>query len=184
MWEQLAGRGLEHLLLLGDQTLEADGVAVGILDAAAYRIRYRISCDANWNVRHFSVESLSGNARVELTRDASGWLDSNGRTQESLRGCTEIDIMATPFTNTLPIRRLGLRPGQSAEIAVVYVHIPDLEVSRANQVYTCLRWGSGGGVVRYESMSTGFRADLTVDADGLVTDYPGIFRQVWKKSGP
>jgi hypothetical protein len=38
------------------------------------------------------------------------------------------------------------------------------------QHYTCLAWGLAGGVYRYASGS--FQADLQVDGDGLVTDYP------------
>ena len=35
-----------------------------------------------------------------------------------------------------------------------------------------------GGLYRFESLSSGFRADIPVDGDGLVLDYPGVFRRV------
>jgi hypothetical protein len=181
VWEQLLGRGLEHLSLREDATIEADGVAVGILEDAAYRIQYRITCDASWNVQRFTVQSLLNSERASLMRRGSDWLDEQGRLQAALSGCTEVDIMVTPFTNSLPIRRLGLRSGQAAPISVAYVTVPGLAVSRADQVYSCLQTQADGGIVRYRSVSTGFTADLKVDADGLVTDYPGIFRQIWKK---
>ena len=65
---------------------------------------------------------------------------------------------------------------------MVYVSVPEIQVSRADQVYTCLQVGSDGSLIRYESVSTGFSAELGVDADGLVTDYPGISRLLWKRS--
>ncbi len=184
VWEQLLGHGLEHLVLREGSSVEADGVAVGTLKDFAYRIHHRVVCDSSWNVRQFQVQDMLGSARVSLKRQGEEWLDEEGRVQTALHGCTEVDIMVTPFTNTLPIRRLGLQPGNAAQIAAVYVSIPDLRVSRAEQVYTGLEGGTDGGSVRYESRTTGFTADLKVDADKLVKDYPGVFRMVWKKSLP
>jgi hypothetical protein len=36
-----------------------------------------------------------------------------------------------------------------------------------------------GALYRYESLSSGFAADLVVDCDGLVVDCPGMFQRVW-----
>ncbi len=183
-WEQLLGRGLEHLVLTAGESVEADGVAVGMLKEHTYRIHYHVVCDANWNAIQFSVESLSGERRISMRRRGDDWLDEQGRIQAALSGCTDVDIMVTPFTNTLPIRRLGLRPGRATQISVAYVRVPELNVSRADQVYTCLQTQGESSVVKYQQPSSGFEADLKVDADGLVTDYPGIFRMIWKKANP
>ncbi len=184
VWEQLLGHGLEHLVLREGSSVEADGVAVGTLKDLAYRIHYRVGCDSSWNVQQFQVQDMLGSGRVSLKRLGEDWLDEEGRVQTALHGCAEVDIMVTPFTNALPIRRLGLKPGKVAQIAAVYVSIPDLRLSRADQVYTGLEGGTDGDIVRYESRTTGFTADLRVDADKLVKDYPGVFRMVWKKTVP
>jgi hypothetical protein len=79
----------------------------------------------------------------------------------------------TPFTNTLAIRRLGLKVGQAAEIKVAYVLVPELRLRAAPQRYTRLaerRW-------RFDGLDLDFTADLTVDADGFVVEYPGLFRR-------
>jgi uncharacterized protein len=70
--------------------------------------------------------------------------------------------------------------GESSEIAVVYVDVPPMRVEASRQRYTCLERRNGGGLYRYEDRGTfrGFTADLPVDADGLVLDYPGIFRRI------
>jgi hypothetical protein len=47
-----------------------------------------------------------------------------------------VDLSITPLTNTLPIRRLKLGVGESAEIATAYVAIPDMEASLDRQRYT------------------------------------------------
>jgi uncharacterized protein len=115
--------------------------------------------------------------RVELSVDENGrWSASGGRLQAGLAGCVDVDISATPFTNTLPIRRLALEPGSSSEIDVLYVAVvPTLELTRVQQRYTCLEAGEHTGRYLYESPATGLRAELVVDGDGLVIDYPGVW---------
>ena len=57
---------------------------------------------------------------------------------------------------------------------MVYLAVPSLELSVSPQRYTRLdehRW-------RFESLDSGFTAILTVDADGIVTEYEGLFRLV------
>jgi hypothetical protein len=117
---------------------------------------------------------------IRLESDGLGnWANEWGHSAPELKGCFDVDITATPFTNTLPIRRLRLAPGQSAEIKVVYITIPEMQVRVEPQEYTCLETSSAGGRFRFESLSDGFTAVITVDADGLVQDYPGLFKRVW-----
>lgn len=181
IWNQLIDSGTEHLILHQGSQIEAEGLVVGMLKDAAYRIQYQIICDANWNVQKVSARNLLNNNGFALTRNGDGWLDEQNHSVETLRGCTEVDIMVTPFTNTLPIKRLKLTQVESKEIAVVYVSVPDLNLSKLNQRYTCISQNKAGGIYRYENISSGFTSDLKVDADGLVVDYPGIFKMVWKK---
>ncbi len=54
---------------------------------------------------------------------SENWVDGSGVTQPQLRNATDIDISITPFTNTLPIRRLNLWRDQSQEIIAVYREI-------------------------------------------------------------
>jgi len=105
---------------------------------------------------------------------------ADGEPVPALDGCIDVDISATPFTNTLPIRRLGLKPGEAANLKVAYLAIPEMRVEPARQRYTCLERDDQGGLYRYESLDgefAGFTADLPVDAGGLVLDYPGLFRR-------
>ena len=182
LWEQLIDKGLEHLVLYQGEQIEAQGLVVGMLERVAYRIQYQIICDAKWNTRSVNAKDLLNSKEFTLTRSGDEWMDEKNVAIESLRGCTDVDIRVTPFTNTLPIQRLNLEPGESKEIAVVYVAVPGPSLSKFEQRYTCLSRNKDGGVYKYESLKSGFTSELQVDADGLVLDYPGIFKMVWKNT--
>jgi hypothetical protein len=182
LWRQLVGTGAEHLVLTIDDEIHADSLAVGEIDSTAYRLHYEVVCDAAWNVRRVQVNDLLNSKVILLRRDqANHWLDEERVPVGVLEGCSEIDIMITPFTNTLPIRRLNLKPGESREILVAYIGLPGLKISRMQQRYTCLSSDENGGLYRYESLESGFTAELKVDTDGLVVDYPNIFEMDAKR---
>ena len=83
--------------------------------------------DAEWRVRSVAVTDHAGDRRLRLLADGGGaWTTGDGTPLPQLDGCIDVDLVATPFTNTLPIRRLGLEPGESAEIKVAYLPLPDL----------------------------------------------------------
>lgn len=182
MWLNLAAAGLEHFYLrrVGDG-ISADGVVIGVEEDIAFCIRYKINCDLKWRVRKAAVKSLGGDGRaIGLASDGFGnWTGEAGDPVPELKGCFDVDISATPFTNTLPIRRLGLTHGGSADVKVVYFAVPKMRVSVEPQRYTCLEAGDAGGKYKFESLDGGFTAAITVDADGLVEDYPGLFKRVW-----
>jgi uncharacterized protein len=181
MWALREGPGLEHLRLrVGESGIEADGVVVGEEDGTAFRARYVVRCDPGWRTREVIVDPLDERDRLHLRSDGEGrWQDASGRALPELQGCVDVDLSATPFTNTLPIRRLDLGERESSEIAVVYVNVPTMELDPSGQRYTCLERGTGG-LYRYEDQGLfrGFTVDLRVDGDGLVLDYPGIFRRI------
>ena len=72
-----------------------------------------------------------------------------------LKGCQYVDISETPFTNTLPIRRLGLALGTSADISVAYFEGTELQPWPEPQRYTCLQKGGEGGLYRFLSLDGG-----------------------------
>ena len=92
-----------------------------------------------------------------------------------LDGAIDVDLPLTPFTNTLPICRLKLEAGQSADIDVVYVRLPQFTVVTDPQRYVCLEPLRR---FRYESRDSEFVREIEVDSDGLIINYPGLFRRV------
>lgn len=180
LWTLWDGPGLEHLhLSMSGEEIVADGAIITTLfEERPIRLRYRVRCDGQWRVREVHVTAGSDRLAVDIRADGAGhWSTAGGDALPALAGCIDVDIMATPFTNTLPVRRLAPRTGESAELAVAYVVVPSLEVVLSPQRYTCLESRPDGGRYRYESLDTGYTNELPVDADGLVIDYPGIWRR-------
>lgn len=191
IWEALGWTGYEHVFLEEWESgvgYTIDSLIIAVLASQPSRRWYRIDVDENWNFEKLhlahTVETNSPDDSpldlqehsVELVRTYDGVWDHNIYDKSIiLADCTDIDIAVTPFTNTLPIRRLSLDVGESAEIDVAYVTVPDLTLSPAPQRYTRLN----DRIYRFESLDSGYTADITVDGNGLVTDYPGLFRRIW-----
>lgn len=155
---------------------EAEGVVAGMIGAEAIALRWRVGWDEAWRTRRAQIERLEprGTETVLLADAAGVWHDGAGTRLPALDGCLDVDIGATPFTNTLAIRRLGLPVGGAAELRVAYVAVPALTVAPAAQRYTRLAEDR----YRYEGLFRGFAGELLVDAEGLVRVYEGTFTRV------
>lgn len=154
----------------------AESVVVGSSDDGDFALHYRIRCDPSWRLRSAEIGLVGGARKLELTSDGAGnWTDGRGKKIPRLKGAIDIDISATPFTNTLPIQRLKLRAGQSADLVAAYVLAPALSLTTDPQRYTRLKKGQR---YRYESLDSDFTREIEVDRHGLVKTYPGLFRRV------
>jgi uncharacterized protein len=180
MWSAWDGPGLGHLrLAVHESGVVADGLVLGVVEGRVFRLAFDVRCDAYWCVRAARVGILGEPPKVELLSDGEGnWTRPDGRAIAYFKGCEYVDISETPFTNTLPIRRLGLMPGESADISVAYFDGTELQPWPEPQRYACLEKEGGGGLYRFESLDGGFTADLPVDSDDLVLDYPGLFKRI------
>ncbi|TQK18782.1 hypothetical protein FBY40_1271 [Microbacterium sp. SLBN-154] len=167
-WQGLEAASTETCTVQFD---DSGMTAVGVVDIDGDRLEYRVVADASGQFR--TADLAVGGRTLSLSFSDGRWL-VNGEHRGDLAGATEIDIQATPLTNTLPIRRLGLAVGESADIDTAWIAVPALTVVRDPQRYTRLderQW-------LYESRDSDFRAILTVDDEGLVLDYPGLFRSI------
>lgn len=180
-WRPLEGEGLEHLTLTSTDTtdgavIRAVGVLIGNRGGTPYGVRYRIDCDESWQVRKFMVDTTDGRS-LHLRSDYPGaWMTARGLALPQFDGCIDIDLAGTPFTNTLPIRRLGLdRKAGTAKLRMLYVPFDTFEPLVDGQHYTCL---DDFRLYRYEAEDRSFAADLPVDEDGLVIDYPTLFQRL------
>jgi hypothetical protein len=157
-------------------------VAVGHITAeptpeapVAYDVFYRIECDASWRTRYVSIAETSTSRSIELWSTGDGhWRGDDGRMLVALTDAVDVDISATPFSNTLPIRRAGLALGQSVEIVTAYIEIPSLRVTADHQRYTRV----SPSTYRYEALDGTFIREVEVDDEGFVTEYPGLFTRV------
>jgi hypothetical protein len=167
--------GLEHLLL-------AERVADSVVLASdeehgPFRLAYRLTWDESWQLRdaELVVATERSTRSLSLQTDGRGhWRHGDGRAIDELDGCMDIDIWPTPFTNSFPIRREPMAVGERREFHMVWISAPDLTVHSQPQAYTRL----DDRIYLFENLDSGFRAELPVDEDCIVLDYPDLFRRV------
>lgn len=173
-WRALEGDGLEHLTVRAQANgLRAEATVVGERDGSRFGASYRIDCGADFTVRSFEVATTDGRG-LAMTRRDGAWHDGERGLLPAFDGCVDIDLSATPFTNTLPIRRLAWEIGQQRRIAMLFVPFDSFEPFATEQVYTCL----APRLFRFETADGSFTAELPVDEDGLVMDYPCLFQRL------
>jgi len=175
-WASEEGDGIEHLAFeTGEDGFAVESAVVGQRYGKAYGLHYVVRCDAQWRTRYAWLKIVGG-GELELHGDGAGnWRDGHGLVLSAIEGCIDIDIAATPFTNTLPIRRLQLAEGERQPISVAYISTPDLQVTRVEQAYSCVEVNRE---YRYEGIFRNFTANLSVDEDGFVIDYPTLFTRL------
>lgn len=170
------GRGLEHLLL-------AERVADSVIlafdeERGPFRLTYRLTWSESWQLRdaELIVATERFTRSLNLQTDGQGhWRHRDGRAIEDLDGCLDVDIWPTPFTNSFPIRRAPMAIGERRPFRMAWIFAPDLTVHAQPQAYTRL----ADRLYLFEDLDgSGFRAELPVDEDGVVLDYPDLFRRV------
>lgn len=168
----LAWRGLEVDSLERAHVEEGSGIRVrSIIDSARGRYSYELECDGQWVFRSLHLEAAATETALDLERDPNGRWTMNGIERSDLAACIDVDLSGSPLTNTLPIRRLDLAIDDEADIVAAYVDLIELTVEPDEQRYTRL----DEDLYRYESLDSDFTRDLTVDFDGFVVEYPGLF---------
>jgi len=176
-WLRVNDTGLERYELL--QSIDGwtlRGTILALATNGPAEARYEITCDQVWRTRRveISLRDGAGERRLSLASENGRW-SANGRPSEAMQGCVDVDLAWSPSTNTLPIRRLALAVGQtSGPITAAWVRFPELILEPLPQEYRRIAERR----YRYSSRGGEFVADLTVDDDGLVLDYEGLWRRV------
>jgi hypothetical protein len=131
---------------------------------------YVIRTDDAWLTTSADITGDHGGEGIalQIQRDAQGWT-VNGAARPDLAEAEDIDLSFTPASNLMPLRRLP-EVGRLSTFAV-WVRFPGPQMSLLTQSYTRER----GGLVRYAADETGFEAHLTVDGNGFVSAYPGLW---------
>lgn len=175
-WRSLEADGLDHVTVeAAVDRIVARGAVIGSRGGVPYGVYYRIDCALDWGVREVAIGAADGRGLHLLTDGRGEWATGNGEPIAALDGCLDVDLAGTPFTNTLPIRRLSWEPGERRELRMAYVPFDSFEPIADGQSYTCLEPARR---FLYQAADRSFEAELAVDADGLVTDYPSLFARV------
>lgn len=137
---------------------------------------YWLQLNRDWQVQSFEISaSIADNTyKHALSLDKNGhWKCKKNLPHFNFEGCNYVDISISPFTNTLPVNGLHLAEGETTELSVIYIDVLQNEVRRERQKYTRL----GNRLYRFDNLKD-FEAEITVDANGLVVEYPGMFELI------
>jgi hypothetical protein len=158
LWRCLQWPGHEFVRLDGRNV---SGHAVFAMKGDVCSLQYEIACNDAWETRRVSVQGWVGDRSIEVDIDAA-----------DIAPCLDIDLNFSPSTNTLPIRRLNLRIGESARVTAAWLVFPSFLLEHLDQTYTRL----SQNVYRYDNVESGFSAELRVNEEGLVLEYGDLWR--------
>jgi hypothetical protein len=174
LWTGREYYSLENCLIDDTATgSQINSTIVGSYEGKIYKVAYHIKTNENWETVFFEIDCQIGNQHqtIRYTGDGKGNWTNDGKNVEQFNGCIDIDLPLTPFTNTLPIRRLQLAQHQSQEIQVIYCDLLEKKIIPVRQKYTCL----SATEYHYENIPNDFEANILVDRSGFVVDYPSLF---------
>lgn len=174
LWAGREYYSLENCLVnMTTEGVEITSTIIGLYDKKIYKVEYRIRTNSKWETVLLEIQSWNSDKTGFLRLEGNGegnWL-SSGEKIKRFDGCIDIDISLTPFTNTLPIKRLHLRQNDSMEIQVIYLDILEEQIRPVRQKYSCLSETE----YHYENIPNDFEAIIHVDTAGFVIDYPSLF---------
>ncbi len=150
------------------------GTAVFAHEGQPCRLDYEVVCNSAWETRSGRVAGWVGDepVEIEISVDTSHHWLVNGEEYPQTDDCTDLDLNFSPSTNLLPIRRLGLSIGQSAEVKAAWLRFPSFMLEPLEQRYIHV----DDGIYRYESDGGRFTTELSVNEAGFVTHYPGFWQ--------
>jgi uncharacterized protein len=163
--------------------IKANGriVAAAAETHPAFGAYYDLQTDETGATKRFGITvTLAERERqLSIARDEENmWLvtDHRGESRASYDGALDVDVVFSPFFNTLPIRRCELhqRAG-SVTLPIVYVSLPDMSVAAAMLSYNSAGPGNGEGIKLHSPV-----ADTTVSVDtvGFIVEYPGLAERI------
>lgn len=145
------------------------------------RVQYVIRLNTSFQVRQFLLFRDLEEPDLWLATDGSSrWGEMNGAHRPDLDGCYDLHLPCTPFSHTLPIRRLPLHVGDAADITVATLDVETLEVQPEHQRYHRLdthRWA----FTRLDQLDPATDRPETIEFDvddhGMAHDVPLQYRR-------
>jgi hypothetical protein len=185
-WSSDVNRRLETVrTVITERGLRANGYIIEASDSP-YGATYSLLVDAQGRTRRLAVESdsVEGERHLALTRTPGGpWVVESTAGSSPLYALNEaqdVDLESSAFTNALDLRRLvassqpdgGPEIGHEFTAKVAFIAMPSLVVRSVQHSYTF----RGDGVVSYRGPAG--EADLTIDHQNFVVDFPGLSRRL------
>lgn len=179
-WHRLNERGEERCVFVcEDARCVVEGVGAAAMNGSGFVFEYRMEFLGDWTPVSFTLAAHVGAeepARRLQRRDTGSWLVDGAHAVE-FDGCTEVDFAFSPSTNTATVRHLALDVGDEATVHAIWVLEPYLELRRVEQTYKRV------AADRYRLTVGDFTAEIEMDAEGLVIDYPEMFEAATSSVG-
>jgi hypothetical protein len=175
-WRRLDRPGCDSALLQpSDRGWLLRGAAAFDDDGGPVAVAYQVEVDALWRTKRGLISGFLGDQTVqhEIRRDDAGWR-LNGVPVAGLAHLVDLDYGFTPATNVLQLSRIALRPGQSAEVPVVWFDLDSASLTELPQRYERRNEAS----YWYEAPTVPYRALLEIAPNGFARSYPGLWRLV------
>ena len=177
MWRAVGAEGCERGELIeaeGDWIMR--GTILRLCETGPAEVKYEIVSDTGWRTKsaHLSCRDDRGESELRIAHEGDRWY-ANDKPLLLPKECIDIDLAWSPSTNTLPIRRLNLAVGVvSGPVTAAWIRMPALTVKALHQRYE----RTGPHAYIYSSRDGSFRANLTVDEDGLVVHYEAAWDRI------
>lgn len=177
LWKGKGNCSLEHChIMLYESGPVVQATVIGTEDGKIYKTDYVIKCNEKWHTLALDLSCYYDDILSEhqLRGDGMGNWILDGKEAGMLKGCLDIDISQTPFTNSLFINRVKLQEGSMQECNLIYIDVLQRELKVKPQQYTRLSRYQ----YRFANVPNDFKALISVDDNGIVTDYEGLFLRV------
>lgn len=186
-------RRIDRASITIDERTSAPFVAEGVSKTSDYRLDWQLDTGPGYLTRRLlvSIAGTSATRTLDLLRDENGcWTshtDEGAATViDAVAGADDCDLGLCPVTNSMPMLRSILpgvgstvdTPGPEHRFLMAWVEVPTLRVLPSIQLYRLISSSPDGFVVRYTSQQRDFTADLLVDPDGVVIDYPQLATRI------
>ena len=169
---------------LSGNRIRANGrlVAAATEEHPAFGVYYDLQTDESGATKRLglTITTAERERQLVVARDEENmWLvtDARGQTRTGYDGALDIDMVYSPFFNTLPIRRARLHQrAASITLPTIYLMVPEMELSAAAASYRSA--GPGAGITVLTPGTDPAGTTLRVDDDGFVIDYPGLAARI------
>lgn len=166
-WETIDGSAGQHVQLTWEnEAWTASGRVAGV------DVEYVIRLSPLWQVRQFLLFRDLPEPDLWLGTDGHGrWGEVNGAHRTELDGALDVALAITPFTHTLPIRRLGLAVGDVVALPMLTIDVDTLAVTQDSFRY------SRDDEHAWSVTGPDGAQQFTVDAHGVPRDVAGHWRR-------
>jgi len=159
-----------------DNGIYGHGLAVGKTDTdIPFAIEYYLALTIDWDIKEVLIKSLLDERVIRLIHIGNQWYNGEGQHLTEFDGVELVDISISPFTNTLPIKRLQFEGERPQRIDIIYFDENKFSLRQVQQIYSQV----DEQTYLYQDISLpDFESEITVDEEGLVIDFPEVFRRV------